>query len=64
MRLRQNEKSFLGSAMPAKKRFTDEELRARKNARTAQRYRENKEQIAAYHALLHLLGCEGQAARP
>ncbi len=39
--------------MPAKKRYTDAELRAHKNARSAQRYRENKEKIAAYHAALH-----------
>jgi 5-methylcytosine-specific restriction endonuclease McrA len=39
--------------LPAKKLYTDAELRAHKNARTAQRYRENKEKIAAYHAEWH-----------
>lgn len=39
--------------MARKKLYTDEELRARKNARTAQRYIEKKEQIKAYHAALH-----------
>lgn len=39
--------------MPQKKRFTDEELRERKNAKTRERYMENKEKIAAYHAALH-----------
>jgi len=39
--------------MPAKKLYTDEQLRAHKNARTAQRYRENKEKISAYHAEWH-----------
>lgn len=41
--------------MPCKKIYTDEELRARKNARTAERYRENKAEISAYHAALHQL---------
>lgn len=39
--------------MGAPKLYTDEELRAHKNARTAARYRENKEKINAYHAALH-----------
>lgn len=39
--------------MPAKKLYTEEQLRAHKNARTAQRYCENKEKIAAYHAEWH-----------
>lgn len=39
--------------MPTPKRFTDEELRAHKNARAAQRYIENKEKISAYHSALH-----------
>jgi 5-methylcytosine-specific restriction endonuclease McrA len=39
--------------MPAKKLYTEEQLRAHKNARTAQRYRENKEKIAIYHAEWH-----------
>lgn len=39
--------------MPRKKLYTEEELRARKNARTAKHYRENKAAISAYHALLH-----------
>ena len=32
--------------MPQPKRFTDEQLRANKNARSRQRYQENREQIA------------------
>jgi len=39
--------------MPAKKLYTDEELRAHKNARTAQRYIENRDRIRAYHSALH-----------
>ena len=39
--------------MPQPKMFTDEELRARKNARTAQRYREKRDEISAYHKALN-----------
>jgi 5-methylcytosine-specific restriction endonuclease McrA len=39
--------------MAAKKLYSDEELREHKNARTAQRYRENRDRINAYHAALH-----------
>lgn len=39
--------------MPQQKRFTDEELRARKNARSRERYLEQRAEIAAYHAELY-----------
>ena len=39
--------------MPQPKRFTDEELRANKNARSRQRYIENKERLAAEASARH-----------
>lgn len=39
--------------MPQPKRFTDEELRARHNARSRARYQKKRVEIAAYHAELY-----------
>jgi 5-methylcytosine-specific restriction endonuclease McrA len=40
--------------MSTPKQFTNEELRIKKNEKSKQRYIENKEKIAAYHAALYL----------